>query len=722
MPRAPLVPIAAARPHKQLAQEKDNLIKLKTIGAVANIRTRRERPCDACRRRKSRCVIHEGAALCVLCEFHKQDCTFVQSPQPRKRKLDTGEKSNVVMKKRPAASDPPANSPQNSSTTAKISKPPRPVEQKDTSILAETLGLQRRRHCRYVGRTTALDPTLIGLTQFDMRNESTFDLGTLRKVNEHEYFTMYPDEDSQTYGDDADALNAVEQAVSPYGPALIDIYFRTIHPSFPIIQEQVFLDRLRNHDRNFNPPLLAGMYILALNWWAQDPKLASLPKPDSKKLEEIASRSLASAMQRPKLSTMQAGLLMLQRPDADSWSLTTQLIAVGQELGLHLDCSDWAIPVWERGLRKRIAWALYIQDKWSSLVHGRPSHIFAANWAVKPITDDDFAEDAPVTTRGVHKSEAEATETARGQTIFMQMISLTAIMAEVVDTFYTQSAIRDFDAAGPHATRLILERVKPVQIKLKDWFAALPHSTRMASSNLTDNTTTLLSPTGYLHLGYFATEITLHRRIIQSLRPASTDPYLLHICRAAAKTRLISAMDFVNRLRPEHLRAFWYSASKINFTLIGTFGSLLWATAPGQEEADFYRTRLLEYRWTLSVSSKRAGFLDYAVQMLDASRGMLANLAEKPSLAQKRVSSAGVPVSGSVASSGGGAAVGGLPRRNHRAMDSRDGYAPHLRTYTPGPGPAFEGFASELLDQYGEPEPHLISPITTHSSIDDGFE
>lgn len=48
-----------------------------------------------------------------------------------------------------------------------------------------------------------------------------------------------------------------------------------------------------------------------------------------------------------------------------------------------------------------------------------------------------------------------------------------------------------------------------------------------------------------------------------------------------------------------------------------------------------------EYRWTLSVSSRRAAFLEYAVRMLDASRSMLRNLAEKPSLA--RVTSIGVP-------------------------------------------------------------------------------
>jgi hypothetical protein len=98
----------------------------------------------------------------------------------------------------------------------------------------------------------------------------------------------------------------------------------------------------------------------------------------------------------------------------------------------------------------------------------------------------------------------------------------------------------------------------------------------------------------------------------------------------------------VNRLKPEHLQAFWYFASKVNFTLIGTFGSLLWATAPAKEEAEFYKLRLREYRWTLSVSSKRADFLDHAVSMLDASRAMLNNLAEKPSLAEQ-ISTAGVP-------------------------------------------------------------------------------
>lgn len=124
----------------------------------------------------------------------------------------------------------------------------------------------------------------------------------------------------------------------------------------------------------------------------------------------------------------------------------------------------------------------------------------------------------------------------------------------------------------------------------------------------------------------------MHRCILRSLSTSGADPYLHHICRSAAKTRLISAMEFVNRLKPKQLQAFWYFASKINFALIGTIGSLLRATAPAREEAEFYKSRLEEYRWTLSVGCKSASFLDFSVRSLDTSSSFLVNLTEKPSV------------------------------------------------------------------------------------------
>ena len=48
--------------------------------------SRTDRPCDTCRKRKSRCVRETGQDKCVLCTFHHRDCTYVDEPSRRKRK------------------------------------------------------------------------------------------------------------------------------------------------------------------------------------------------------------------------------------------------------------------------------------------------------------------------------------------------------------------------------------------------------------------------------------------------------------------------------------------------------------------------------------------------------------------------------------------------------------------------------------------------------------
>lgn len=371
------------------------------------------------------------------------------------------------------------SSPQISKTAQQKSAPRKIANVPESRHLGDSLGLQTNRHGRYLGLSSPFEPLLIGLSPFDSRNESLFSLGTLRRVDDNATFIMLPDNSTQDFSDDAEALEAVDRIIQPHGPALLDLYFKIVHPCFPVIQKHVFVERYRNGERNFAPALIAGMYLLALNWWSFDENLSKHPRPDLDALDAIAMRSLHTSMKRPKLSTVQAGLLLLQRPETDSWSLTTQLVAIGQEIGLHLDCSTWNIPPWERGLRKRIAWALYMQDKWSSLIHGRPSHIFSANWAVKPIMDEDTTVDSQVNPNLDPETEDEVEAMEMGKILFSQMIALTGIMAEVMDSFYTQVAIQQFADAGTKSTQLILEKAKPVQIKLKEWFSNLPASVRM---------------------------------------------------------------------------------------------------------------------------------------------------------------------------------------------------------------------------------------------------
>ncbi|KAH7088485.1 nitrogen regulatory protein OTam [Paraphoma chrysanthemicola] len=579
-------------------------------------KVRSRRPCDPCRRRKSRCEIADGSPPCLLCRFHRQNCTFNEEPQPRKRRATAPNEDDQPTIRTDVRNPPDMRyaSPQ-SHESSKIRQDV-PIDDyanlRGPSLLKKTLGLQQNRHSRFVGSTSVYEPTLL-----DLRNDEEADIAVgasvLRRVDTHDTaFILSPDSDTQNHQDDIQDLDAIETIVAPHGQALIHLYFRIVHPSFPVLHKKVYLEKYERTHREFSPPLLAAVYLLALNWWSYSSELALLPKPDVSRLEKLALKTMGNIVHRPKLSTIQAGLLLLQRPEGDSWALTSQLVGLGQDLGLHLDCTQWRVPSWERGLRKRLAWALFMQDKWGSLVHGRPSHVTLSDWEVQPLGEDDFPENA-----ADEDDEDGSTEVEKGRTLFCEMIKLTELLANILSRFYTLRAEREAARRANEGVRWILEIAKPLQLALRQWFSSLPAVLKM--ENLAARK---LSSTGYLHLGYYAVEMTLHRRILRYLSSVD-DRGLRSICRQAAQVRLKSAMDFVSSLRPEHLQSFWYSASKYNFALVGTFISLLWATATTSEEADLYKKSLDEYRWVLRLSSKSADFLERAIGVMAASTGVL---------------------------------------------------------------------------------------------------
>ncbi|CAI6097885.1 hypothetical protein V2G26_009101 [Clonostachys chloroleuca] len=659
------IPIAPKPPRIETATQRQDSLRRFEIGSgslharaptdsasapasSASINGQSVPPCQACQYSGTRCILSEDDETCMPCQVNATECSLsssTSSPQSRKRRIngtDTplemiGKRSspgNSISRRRNQNSSLSLSSTAASSTfledMANVGGP---------TMLSRTLGLQTDRFCQYIGPTTDFEPSLINLSSFDPQDESLLARGTLRKVSDNDTFLMLPDHNTPGHEHVVQDLDDIEGIVAPHGRKLIDIYFRVVHPGFPIIQKHVFLEKYERSYREFSPEILAAVYLLAINWWEHDEELAHLPRPNIRELERLIRTSLADAIYRPKLSTVQAGLLLSQRPEGDQWAPTAQLVATAQELGLHLDCSGWKIPPWEKGLRKRLAWALYMQDKWGALVHGRPSHIFSANWGVQSLRANDFPD-----VEWDEDDMEEKQDIERGRLVFTRVVQLSEILSEILETFYTLNAEQNVTEAGAQGTQLVLSLAKPIQLKLKDWYGNLPNSIRLESSSSTYSTSSQInsnrfSSIGYLHLAYFAAEITLHRRIIRSLAAsgAVVDPYVQHICRSAAKARLISAMDFVNRMGPSHLRSFWYFASKTNFALIGTFGSLLWATSPGREEAEWYRRRLAEYRWTLSVSSKPGeskGLTDFAMTMLDISTGLLKQLPEKPSMSR----------------------------------------------------------------------------------------
>jgi hypothetical protein len=482
------------------------------------------------------------------------------------------------------------------------------------SLLKRTLGLQNHRHSTLLGSTSIYESRLLHSSDASRSEDiSLTPSSSLRKVGPTETFLLIVDAGTRNHDQELDDLDTIESIIQPHGQALINLYFRIVHPTFPILHKKVFLEKYARSHREFSPPCIAAVYILALNWWSYSTTLSLLPKPDIGRLESLAFRSMCEVVHRPKLSTIQAGLLLLQRPEGDTWALTTQIVGLAQDLGLHLDCTDWRIPTWEKGLRKRLAWAVYMQDKWGSLVHGRPSHVTADEWDVRPLTEQDFPERA-----ADEDDEEGSTEVEKGRVLFCEMIRLTGILADVLGTFYMVRAERELSNLRGEGVGWVLGRAKPLQLRLKSWFADLPECLR-----LQDVAARKLSSTGYLHLAYYATEITLHRRIVQAL-DGEQNPELVRVCRLAARERLVNALEFVNRLRPEHLQSFWYSASEYNFALVGTYISLLCATARTTQDAAWFRGKGEEYRWTLRMSSKNAEIVERAVALITLSTGVLA--------------------------------------------------------------------------------------------------
>jgi hypothetical protein len=101
--------------------------------------------------------------------------------------------------------------------------------------------------------------------------------------------------------------------------------------------------------------------------------------------------------------------------------------------------------------------------------------------------------------------------------------------------------------------RTVLEKIKPVQVRLREWHRDLP-----ASLQVTATRARRLSCNASLCLSYFAAEIALHRVILSLLLRHPCDPYIVQICRGAARERATLAVDLVTSLKPQQLQSFWY--------------------------------------------------------------------------------------------------------------------------------------------------------------------
>ncbi|OAG01387.1 uncharacterized protein CC84DRAFT_1198636 [Paraphaeosphaeria sporulosa] len=589
-------------------------------------RIRSQAACDTCRLRKTRCVKKNNEELCVLCSFHGLRCTFERGParKPRQRRRPPDRAGHISeAHEQPAktrdAEDAAPQSPDSVRTSysyeedeVRVSTCPAGAY---PSILNDTLGLDPVNNAEYIGSSDYRDPILL-----DLRSPHPASANFVRRMDDRTLFVVHPDTSEDRRTSD---LDAIEAAVQPMGHRLVRLYFQFVHPSFPILHKDVFIAKHQTSHRQFAPSLLAAVYLLALDWQIHDSVLenwSAKQTVDVALLERMANVALQEEMHSPKLSTLEAGLLLLQRSRLDSsgrpassvWKLHAQLVAISYDLGLHVNCESWSIPVWEAGLRRRLSWALYMQDRWTAFVHGRPMLLSEDDWDLSPCSSSDFPEHDKSEGLGLGAVAAHI-----GWQLFLSHIELSQILDDVNRTYYVATAQRRDGTLDKMGVLAAVDLAQPILRRLSQWKTSLPDV--LAFSPTRDRS---VCASASLHLAYHTVVVLLYRALVRILTPQAP-PSLHTAVRSAARKNLEAAIHLLMSLGPEHTAAFWGGVASYQVGMIGSFAGLLWATAEDGEEMTWCVMRVDDLKWALQIRGSAAPFARKALQLLESEVGSL---------------------------------------------------------------------------------------------------
>jgi hypothetical protein len=238
------------------------------------------------------------------------------------------------------------------------------------------------------------------------------------------------------------AAEAIENIVWPHGPALIRLYFRHVHSTLPVISKCRFLRQYATAKDTMSASLRGAVYALACVFWNQDSSLTSPCPFLQHELVDHAQESLRRELEAPNLARLQASILLMHMipPDIDSvetpytWVMAAQVTACAQMIGLHQDPAQWNIASWEKSLRRKLWWASFLTDCWSSVCHGNPPHIGNNTFTTQPPNLDDlrFDEDVPSDLHDMVDSKDMTFQVSDGAR-FLEMVSIARHLRNVLD-------------------------------------------------------------------------------------------------------------------------------------------------------------------------------------------------------------------------------------------------------------------------------------------------
>ncbi|RXW19674.1 hypothetical protein EST38_g6187 [Candolleomyces aberdarensis] len=387
------------------------------------------------------------------------------------------------------------------------------------------LSINEDEQVRYHGKASGLH-ILNDKERVDGRNE-----GGIWRFPKARVWPPAPDAPSILQGEDEYVSQLPEQAVQN---RLLDLYFRHVHSSFPVIHKQSFLGVYRKTSQTSEPDNSSGINrrprripaLLLLTMFsiaARYDKTASVPPPTDPSVMwsagdeylDLAKVILDQSYSSSRSSTCQALLLMGYREVgigamAQAWTYIGMAIRMAQDLGMHRSADGWArvglggrlFSEGELQERKRIWYGCVIMDKYISTYIGRPLMIFERDFDTPLPNEDDpeELEDWP----GRNAAEQPNTMLSYRISCFNASSSLSGILSTIVQAIY---AVRP--VSSRHAESTVLEGL------LDKWYLELPEHLRYDPNGV--NKVPPLPHILTLHMQYWCAVLLLHRPFIRSI-------------------------------------------------------------------------------------------------------------------------------------------------------------------------------------------------------------
>ncbi|KAL5364238.1 fungal-specific transcription factor domain-containing protein [Aspergillus floccosus] len=451
------------------------------------------------------------------------------------------------------------------------------------------------------------------------------------------------------------------------GERLVALFLKFVFPVLPIISRsrlgvtqtnpvpnQIALQEMSVH-------LLAAIYASAQPFIKFDEYLSAQGghfPPPTEQLWRLVLEIILTEIHTPHLATLQAGLLYLNHSReniestvADSgllWSLVGLFVGFATTLGLQLECRPMGLPTWERRLRRRLWWAIYAEDKWRSLLMGRPPYIRNDEWDVTDLDQEDFQIDGFFQPGGTQSQEE-----AQSAVSFQWFVRLSRVADEVQQKLYSLRASQrlssNFDAS--------LEVARPLLQKLKECYSSLPVSFKQRSrpSITIDDQP---SQYGSLRFAYVLLELYIFRALLRPMVLSTAPPPLVeesedfmsfmnqvneyafetnevedseptpavdisdengagNATLKGAENCATKALGLTMRMTNGDLSEFWFSWFRIGFATVSNFMMLLLVQSPTKDHAIHAKNLIYRWRQTLRTQSKGCVLMNMALVRLD---------------------------------------------------------------------------------------------------------